>query len=1187
MDQKKRKLDDDGNGDLDNDNALLEQFRKEAIWRQMREYKRQYEHSLNRLQDLESKSNSLQSSLSSVEVCWNELIDVLQLVIVPSSSIQSNDALKDFLEYSNSEDLALLNSALSVRSGATKELIGSVLTTATRNQSPDAVHLQKQAHMYQQQSNSYKQELRLTRLQLDDCKSQWESTRDKLLNAEKQVDRVKSSLISKIHQETKPISSDSPIPQPKTDSVDQIKSEPSQAPSPVRETPQPPPPPGPTKEELEDARKLAMQRMTESVELRAEKIKLSQEVDSLRVTLRRPNDEAILESGLYRDLQQQIGHFQSDADTAKIKYNKLQKEFEGIFTSRREFEDRLKADANSQLDAALQKLQVKEADINRLRGQREELNSELNVRRTKDSTKLQHIEQTQQLSESRLERIRCLNSEIQRLKGRIAAGYGNENVYRAIMGDSVTEEDLNITIRLDTQLKTANEEIEALKSQISNLQSGGDLHVRLEQVETKLQSYEKAFSDPADPEVQNLVNQINKKDERIKTLELQNVESETTSNAIYGEIERLSKAWEVLDEQNRSKIFDLQHLEEKVSRLMTEKAKSDNKYFAAMRAKDAVDIERKTALRTHEKQSKTIERLVDTEKQLQQQISIHEKELMVYSSKTKALEDKVFTTERELSSARLLADESKRRLMEVSTKLNERHVMYEDERAAKKRLEEDNTKLRSDLQRIPHNQPVSSGAMNGIHNAKEENLQRERDQLFVSLSNRLLVGIFNKTTVLTSLFNLLPELDSVAKALGLNFKRPSDDSVDLTSSCLVVELETDEQARLLASRCVLIKYIIRLLADGSTYEELHDNNKKAEYLWDQYKDSTFSVNVEAAYISLPREKRTAIIEQFSYMQLRGKVRCKNPEVQFEVYEEHKAIDNDPAIDHFNKQRVLHRVYFGTFLADGQRGLISKFDVKKRKYFGNTSMESEVTVLMANQALARKGTLVWDPFAGTGSMLYLCAFFGSYVMGSDLDGRQMRGQANKQNKGHPDSRSGGIIAAAKDYGVLDKFLDLFTADVTRIGWRLGGTLNAIVTDPPYGVRAGAKRIGLKEGAKSKESYSNQLIPPVQDYDLSHLAADLVVMSAYLLKKGGRLVYFLPTVNEEYKETDVPTCQGMRIIANSVQDFGKWSRRLITMEKVEDVETTESLQTILSNLDINKGSENVSHAKFREKFFKAFK
>lgn len=56
-------------------------------------------------------------------------------------------------------------------------------------------------------------------------------------------------------------------------------------------------------------------------------------------------------------------------------------------------------------------------------------------------------------------------------------------------------------------------------------------------------------------------------------------------------------------------------------------------------------------------------------------------------------------------------------------------------------------------------------------------------------------------------------------------------------------------------------------------------------------------------------------------------------------------------------------------------------------------------------------------------------------------------AGKQHTGHPNSRSGGILSAAKGYGVLDKFLDLFTADVTRIGWRLGGTLDAIVTDPP--------------------------------------------------------------------------------------------------------------------------------------------
>lgn len=33
-----------------------------------------------------------------------------------------------------------------------------------------------------------------------------------------------------------------------------------------------------------------------------------------------------------------------------------------------------------------------------------------------------------------------------------------------------------------------------------------------------------------------------------------------------------------------------------------------------------------------------------------------------------------------------------------------------------------------------------------------------------------------------------------------------------------------------------------------------------------------------------------------------------------------------------------------------RLLITKFDVKKRAYYGNTSMESEMSLLMANQTL---------------------------------------------------------------------------------------------------------------------------------------------------------------------------------------------------------------------------------------------
>jgi len=42
----------------------------------------------------------------------------------------------------------------------------------------------------------------------------------------------------------------------------------------------------------------------------------------------------------------------------------------------------------------------------------------------------------------------------------------------------------------------------------------------------------------------------------------------------------------------------------------------------------------------------------------------------------------------------------------------------------------------------------------------------------------------------------------------------------------------------------------------------------------------------------------------------------------------------------------------------------------------------------------------------------------------------------------------------------------------------------------------------------------------------------------------LVFFLPTVTEEYEEVDIykMLCEGMDVIANSLQDFGSWGRRV---------------------------------------------
>lgn len=69
-----------------------------------------------------------------------------------------------------------------------------------------------------------------------------------------------------------------------------------------------------------------------------------------------------------------------------------------------------------------------------------------------------------------------------------------------------------------------------------------------------------------------------------------------------------------------------------------------------------------------------------------------------------------------------------------------------------------------------------------------------------------------------------------------------------------------------------------------------------------------------------------------------------------------------------------------------------------------------------------------------------------------------------------------------------------------------------------------------------------VPPTHPYELSTLASDLVLLSRYLLKPQGRLVFFLPTVTDEYAEVDIPQVDGMKLVSNSLENFGAWGRRV---------------------------------------------
>ncbi|KAL7010029.1 hypothetical protein EMMF5_000048 [Cystobasidiomycetes sp. EMM_F5] len=425
----------------------------------------------------------------------------------------------------------------------------------------------------------------------------------------------------------------------------------------------------------------------------------------------------------------------------------------------------------------------------------------------------------------------------------------------------------------------------------------------------------------------------------------------------------------------------------------------------------------------------------------------------------------------------------------------------------------------------------------------------------------------------------MPELQAVCEALDVEISWTQAD-VDLNNPFMRVRIASDEAAHRLGSRCVLLKAVYELWATAPTYDSLFHNLQNCEatrVLLEPYMTGTsFKFVVESYNNSLTSEHKRSVIQNFAFLDFQGPIRMSDPDMKVYVLEDWPDVvhrDGRPT------DRHMRRVFIGRWVCDGQRALIDRFDLKKRVYIGNTSMEAGVSLVMANMAKAGPGKIIYDPFVGTGSMLYTAAHFGAYVFGSDIDGRSIRGKRGKS-----------VYDSATQYGVTEQFLDCCVFDITQNPWRTTGFIDAIISDPPYGVRESAKRLGRKVEDKARDgpyqmpdgTFSHQrsdFVPPSRTWEMSEVLVELLKQALLLLRPGGRLVYWLPTITAIYKDSDVPQLQGLRLIANSEQKFGKWSRRLITMEKEREAVTTNGIR-----VEDPADSRQPGHFDFRTNYFK---
>ncbi|KIX04248.1 uncharacterized protein Z518_07802 [Rhinocladiella mackenziei CBS 650.93] len=397
------------------------------------------------------------------------------------------------------------------------------------------------------------------------------------------------------------------------------------------------------------------------------------------------------------------------------------------------------------------------------------------------------------------------------------------------------------------------------------------------------------------------------------------------------------------------------------------------------------------------------------------------------------------------------------------------------------------------------------------------------------------------------------------------------------------DIDVDERVRGFESRAILSKCVYEIWGIGCNYDELHgDVSTRSRHLWAHYKHLSFKFSVDCYGSTRDVAQQKKIIDSFCYLGFEGKIRMKNPDVEFAVLEEWVTpclqINGDNA-NEWNgapydpvARTSLRRIMLVRKIGDSRRWLREKHDLKKRPYISTTSMDAELALLTANLALACPGKIFLDPFVGTGGFMVAAAELGAVVLGSDIDGRSYRGKGGGVEKG--------VGANFKKYGLSHLFGDCLTSDLVNTPFRAspptqqssdGRWLDGIVCDPPYGVREGLKVLGTRKAA-STESNSVATesptgppihcidgvpaytlpgyIAPKKPYSFARMLYDILAFAARTLVDGGRLAFWMPSANENdvaEEVTVIPMHPNLELKHECIQKFNKWSRRLLVYER----------------------------------------
>lgn len=366
----------------------------------------------------------------------------------------------------------------------------------------------------------------------------------------------------------------------------------------------------------------------------------------------------------------------------------------------------------------------------------------------------------------------------------------------------------------------------------------------------------------------------------------------------------------------------------------------------------------------------------------------------------------------------------------------------------------------------------------------------------------------------------IQEFISLALFLGIplsNLFQPEDLSPELKPHSLttksfknypfvVIEVEEKYCPALIEiyQRSVCLLKVIHLYAYGDTWEQLQNMLKSnQEIKLEESSEESYCFKVTGHQNKIDKSQQLQLINQLTMGQFKGKADLKHPQRIFFIYENYEKIywkGNTVTLQ-------FKQAFFGKSLVTEfqKKNFFHHFRLENRPFLGPTTTDERLSFMMANQGRVKKNSFVYDPFAGTGSLLIAASYFGALCFGGDIDYRVIKGygvgQLNKGSDQYEGIKKEGVRPDVfLNFKIYKQRLPEYIMMDTVNNHFQSNFFDAIICDPPYN-----KRAGIQNHKKSDKDLEELTDGQKNQAHRLNITQKLFSLADNCLRKEGMLVF----------------------------------------------------------------------------------